>query len=67
MRMPPLIHAHARSPRAAEELAVRKLEEAEEKRKAEARPAAFASRSLRRALFTPQANPGSLYRCGRSN
>ena len=24
----------------------------------------FASRSVRRALLTPQANPGSLYRCG---
>ena len=33
---------------------------------AEARPAPFASRSVRRALLTPQANPGSLYRCGRS-
>ena len=30
------------------------------------RPAPFASRSVRRALLTPQANPGSLYRCGRS-
>ena len=24
----------------------------------------FASRSVRRALLTPQVNPGSLYRCG---
>ena len=32
-----------------------------------ARPALFAPRSLRRALLTPQANPGSLYRCGRSD
>ena len=28
-----------------------------------ARPAPFASRSARRALLTPQVNPGSLYRC----
>ena len=26
----------------------------------------FAPRSVRRALLTPQINPGSLYRCGRS-
>ena len=26
----------------------------------------FASRSVRRALLIPQANPGSLYRCGQS-
>ena len=32
-----------------------------------ARPAPFASRSVRRALLTPQVNPGSLYRCGRSS
>ena len=33
-----------------------------------ARPAAnFASRSLRRALLMPQVNPGSRYRCGRSD
>ena len=32
-----------------------------------ARPAPFASRSVRRALLMPHANPGSLYRCGRSN
>ena len=31
-----------------------------------ARPALFASRSVRRALLTPQVNPGSLYRCRRS-
>ena len=31
-----------------------------------ARPAPFASRPLHRALLTPQANPGSRYRCGRS-
>ena len=31
-----------------------------------ARPALFASRSLQRALLTPQVHPGSLYRCGRS-
>ena len=30
-----------------------------------ARPAPFASRSLRRALLMPQVNPGSLYRCGK--
>ena len=30
-----------------------------------ARPAPFASRSLRRALLTPQANPGSFYRCSK--
>ena len=29
-------------------------------------PAAFASRSVRRALLTSQVNPGSLYRCRRS-
>ena len=32
-----------------------------------ARPAPFASRSVRRALLTPQVNPGSRYRCGKSN
>ena len=31
-----------------------------------ARPAPFASCSVRRALLTPQVNPGFLYRCGRS-
>ena len=31
-----------------------------------ARPAPFASRSVRRALLTPQVHPGSHYRCGRS-
>ena len=33
-----------------------------------ARPARnpLASRSVRRTLLTPQVNPGSLYRCGRS-
>ena len=29
-------------------------------------PKPFASRSVRRALLIPQANPGSLYRCGQS-
>ena len=32
----------------------------------QARPALFASRPVRRALLTPQANPGSRYRCRRS-
>ena len=32
---------------------------------AAARPAPFASRSVRRALLMPQANPGSLFRCGK--
>ena len=32
----------------------------------QAGPALFASRSLRRALLTPQANAGSCYRCSRS-
>ena len=34
-----------------------------------ARPAAhsFASRSVRRALLTPRVNPGSRYRCGKSD
>ena len=32
---------------------------------AAARPAPFASRSVRRALLTPRVNPGSLCRCGR--
>ena len=31
-----------------------------------ARPALFASRAVRRALLTPQANPGSRYRCSGS-
>ena len=31
-----------------------------------ARPALFASRSVRRALLTPQVNPRSRYRCSRS-
>ena len=36
------------------------------KKKSEARPAPFASRSVWRALLTPQVYPGSRYRCGRS-
>ena len=31
-----------------------------------ARPAPFAPWSVQRLLLTPQANPGSLYRCSRS-
>ena len=32
-----------------------------------ARAAPFASRSMRRALLTPQLDPGSRYRCGKSD
>ena len=32
----------------------------------QARPALFASRSVRHALLTSKANPGSRYRCSRS-
>ena len=41
-----------------------KYEQAEKFYKA--RPALLASRSVRRALLTPQVNPGSRYRCDRS-